>query len=85
MSTANLNTNARADAPPTDLSTEERIYHRDQLREARYAALADAEGFQQICFAVEAMGMRPSWFRCMANEACLDPNTISKIATKPCG
>jgi len=28
------------------------------LREARYAALADAEGFSQICFAVEALGLR---------------------------
>lgn len=44
--------------PPQDLSTAERIFHRDQLRAARYAALADSEGFQQICFALEALGMR---------------------------
>ena len=29
-----------------------------QLRAARYAALADAEGFSDICFALEALGMR---------------------------
>lgn len=36
----------------------ERVYHRDQLRAGRYAALADAEGFHAICFALEALGMR---------------------------
>lgn len=36
----------------------ERLYHRDQLRAGRYAALADAEGFHAICFALEALGMR---------------------------
>ncbi|MDY0748746.1 hypothetical protein SNE35_29880 [Paucibacter sp. R3-3] len=40
------------------LSWSERVYYRDQLRAGRYAALADAEGFQAICFAVEALGMR---------------------------
>lgn len=34
------------------------IYLRDSLREARYGALADAEGFQQMCFAIEALGQR---------------------------
>jgi hypothetical protein len=33
-------------------------HYRDHLREARYAALADAEGFEQICFALEALGLR---------------------------
>jgi CBS domain-containing protein len=33
-------------------------YYRDQLREARYAALADSEGFDKICFALEALGLR---------------------------
>jgi hypothetical protein len=33
-------------------------HYRDQLREARYAALADAEGFDEICFALEALGLR---------------------------
>ena len=33
-------------------------HYRDQLRKARYAALADAEGFDQICFALEALGLR---------------------------
>jgi hypothetical protein len=34
------------------------LFYRDRLRAARYAALADAEGFSEICFAVEALGMR---------------------------
>jgi hypothetical protein len=48
-------------APATgvsDLSNEERLFHRDRLREARYAALADAEGFSQMCFAIEGLGKR---------------------------
>ena len=40
------------------LSPEERLLYRDRLRAARYAALADSEGFGEICFAVEALGMR---------------------------
>lgn len=36
----------------------ERLHYRDQLRAARYAALADAEGFGEICFAIEAIGLR---------------------------
>ena len=43
--------------PPT-LQRFERLHHRDQLRAARYAALADAEGFSAICFALEALGLR---------------------------
>jgi hypothetical protein len=43
--------------PPT-LLWHERLYHRDQLRAARYAALADAEGFHAVCFALEALGLR---------------------------
>lgn len=42
----------------SDLLDAERIYLRDSLREARYGALADAEGFQQMCFAIEALGKR---------------------------
>lgn len=42
----------------TNLSCDECIFYRDQLRVGRYAALADAEGFQQICFALEALGLR---------------------------
>ena len=41
-----------------DLMPAESLYLRDRLRAARYAALADAEGFQEVCFAVEAVGMR---------------------------
>lgn len=43
--------------PPT-LEWHERLYYRDRLRAARYAALADAEGFSEICFAIEALGLR---------------------------
>lgn len=41
-----------------DLSSNERIYLRDLLRSARYAALADAEGFHEVCYAIESLGMR---------------------------
>lgn len=40
------------------LAWQERLYHRDTLRSGRYAALADAEGFEAICFAIEALGLR---------------------------
>jgi CBS domain-containing protein len=40
------------------LSADERQFYRDLLRAARYAALADSEGFDEICFAVESLGMR---------------------------
>lgn len=40
------------------LCNDERIALRDRLRAARYLALADAEGFQEICYAVESIGMR---------------------------
>jgi len=33
-----------------------RLYYRDQLREARAAALRDAEGYQEILFALERLG-----------------------------
>lgn len=42
----------------SDLLPAERIALRDRLRAARYAALADAEGFHEVCYAVEALGMR---------------------------
>ena len=41
-----------------DLEPNERLFYRNRLREARYAALADAEGFGAICFALEALGVR---------------------------
>lgn len=41
-----------------DLLSSERLYYRDQFRAARYAALANAEGFYEICFALEALGLR---------------------------
>ena len=42
----------------TPLSDHERVYYRDRLRAARYAAHADAEGFGEVCFAIEALGLR---------------------------
>lgn len=43
-----------------DLDSEERIHLRDRLRAARYSALADAEGFHDVCYAIESLGMRLS-------------------------
>ena len=40
------------------LDDVESRHYRDQLRAARYAALANAEGFDEICFALEALGLR---------------------------
>ena len=40
------------------LEPNERLFYRNRLRDARYAALADAEGFGAICFALEALGLR---------------------------
>lgn len=49
----------RSPPPPMrDLEDMECLHYRDQLRAARYAALADAEGFGEICFALEALGLR---------------------------
>jgi hypothetical protein len=50
-----------AESMPTrspQLSWDERLHYRDRLRNARYAALADAEGFGEVCFAIEALGLR---------------------------
>lgn len=44
--------------PLRDLSSDERLHYRDRFRAARYAALADAEGFSAICFSLEAIGLR---------------------------
>ena len=44
--------------PLRKLDDNESRHYRDQLRAARYAALADAEGFEAICFALEALGLR---------------------------
>jgi hypothetical protein len=38
------------------LNWDERTHYRDRLRAARYAALADAEAFSEICFVIEALG-----------------------------
>jgi len=43
---------------PHKLSIEERQYYRDELRAARYSALADSEGFLAVCYALEALGLR---------------------------
>ncbi len=39
-----------------DLSHDERIYFRNQLREARAIALRDAEAFHGVLFAIERLG-----------------------------
>lgn len=41
-----------------ELNSSERVHYRDQLRTARYAALADAEAFSNVCFAIEELGLR---------------------------
>lgn len=38
------------------LDKDSALYFRDKLREARYLALADSEGFPQICYAIESLG-----------------------------
>ena len=43
----------------SEFSIDERIYYRDQLRAGRYAALADAEGFYSICFALGILCTNP--------------------------
>lgn len=48
----------RPDPEFRELQPEECVHHRDRFREARYAALADAEGFGAICFALESLGLR---------------------------
>ena len=48
----------RPDPEFRELQPAECLYHRDRFREARYAALADAEGFGAICFALESLGLR---------------------------
>lgn len=53
-----MTSRAKGAEDASDLGDAERIHFRDRLRAGRYAALADAEGFQQICFAVEALGKR---------------------------
>ena len=45
-------------ASPSTLQRDERLFYRDTLRSARYSALADAEGFANICFALEDIGLR---------------------------
>lgn len=49
---------SRRAPPPIALSEAESRHYRDALRAGRYAALADSEGFDQICFALEALGLR---------------------------
>lgn len=41
-----------------ELSSKECLFYRDRFRAARYMALADAEAFSGICFALEALGLR---------------------------
>lgn len=48
----------RQDPEFRDLLPKELVHYRDCLRKARYSALADAEGFEAICFALESLGLR---------------------------
>lgn len=57
----------RQDPEFRELLPEECLHHRDRFREARYAALADAEGFGAICFALESLGLR-----LLGEQAALD-------------
>lgn len=41
-----------------ELDSKECVHYRDRFRKARYDALADAEGFGAICFALESLGLR---------------------------
>lgn len=61
----------------TNLTWDERLYYRDELRAARYSALADSEGFGEICFAIEALGLR-----LYGKEAALGPyfDVIKELA-----
>jgi hypothetical protein len=61
------------------LDVMERLHYRDRLREARYAALADAEGFGAICFALESLGLR-----LLGEQATLDlyKPRIANLANK---
>ena len=60
------------------LTWDERLYYRDKLRAARYSALADSEGFGEICFAIEALGLRLN-----GKEAALGPyvDVIKELAS----
>ena len=51
---------AKRPLPPElrPLMPEECVHYRDKLRAARYAALADAESFTEVCFVLEALGLR---------------------------
>lgn len=59
------------------LTWDERLCYRDRLRAARYSALADSEGFGEICFAIEALGLR-----LYSKEAALGAyvNVINELA-----
>lgn len=48
----------RQDLEFRELLPQECVHYRDRFREARYAALADAEGFGAVCFALESLGVR---------------------------
>ena len=42
---------------PRILTPQQCQHHRDELRAARYSALADSEGFLAICYALESLGL----------------------------
>lgn len=53
-----MSRNFRPPPPALPLQEWELVHYRDRLRAARYAALADAESFGEICFVIEALGLR---------------------------
>jgi hypothetical protein len=55
---SSLYRNRNVNGMQVTLTPAERLHYRDLLRNARYETLADAEGFESICFAVERLGMR---------------------------
>ena len=76
-------TNART------LQSYERLHYRNLFRAARYAALADAEGFGDICFALEALGLRllgkkgdMGRYECKIRKLAADSIVLSDLSTE---
>lgn len=69
----------RQDPKFRELLPEECLHHRDRFREARHAALANAEGLGAICFALESLGLR-----LLGEQATLDryKRRIADLALK---
>ncbi|WP_152598772.1 hypothetical protein [Janthinobacterium sp. RA13] len=63
------------------LSWDERLHYRDRFRAARYAALADSEGFSEMCFAMEALGLRLSEREGTLNSYCEKIKPLAQDST----